>query len=127
MVISYHLKEWIMKKLFLLLFLLGCAEDEYREIHTVSFNGQPAIVETSSGSYRNSGNLAVRGHFGRGGNGGSIFYNTNNRPYHRSYPQTSNYVQYSDGNTTITRGTYITNCEKIIHRRGRSYVVPCDY
>ena len=45
-----------MKRLFLLLFLFGCA-DEYQEIHSISFNG--GLDEDKAGVF------TVRSHYGK--------------------------------------------------------------
>lgn len=121
--------------LFIGAFLSACvSERSYQETHTINFAGSPnAIVETTSGSYRQAGINAPMY--------GSIAVNTphvtvgvsHTSPvyYPKSQPYISNTRTYSNGQTTITRGTTVLPsyvCTQHVTRNGQTtvYEVPCQ-
>lgn len=113
--------------------LTGClAQGSYHNQNTVHFSHSGnSISETNSGSYSHMGLPPVSGSLAVQGSQGAVLIHSPAPPpvYIYDYPQDSRRV-YSDGNTTISRGTiYLGDCTQNIRRHGRIYSrrIPCPY
>lgn len=117
-------------------FLSACvSEGSYQETHTINFADSPnAIVETTSGSYRQTGiNTPIYGNVAIHTPHVAVGVSNSPPPYYdnRPHPYISNTRTYSNGQTTITRGTTIIpsyTCTHRVTRGGQTtvYEVPCQ-